>query len=383
MGTRGLAADELERVEAALARRWLDLREHLDERGRRLFLAAEARSLGHGGIALVVRVTGAAKITVIDGVKELEGGTVVSGGRVRRRGGGRKRAEVLDPGLPEALDALVEPVTRGDPESPLRWTSKSLSGLARELTASGHPASDDLVRRLMTEAGYSLQANAKVLEGSAHPDRDAQFHYVNEQVKAHIAAGDPVVSVDTKKKELVGAFKNGGAEWLPAGRPERVNVHDFVDKELGKAIPYGIYDIAADSGWVNVGTDADTAQLAVNSLRTWWTDIGRDAYPDARRLLVTADSGGSNGSRLRLWKTELAAFADETGLQITVCHFPPGTSKWNKIEHRLFSFISKNWRARPLTSHEVIVNTIGATTTKTGLTVKAQLDTGSYPTGIT
>jgi len=378
---RTMAADERERLESALTRRWLDLRESLDERSRRLWLAAEARSLGYGGVALVASVTRAARDTISDGIKELSGGGPAAR-RVRRPGAGRKWAEQVDPGLPAALDALVEPVTRGDPESPLRWTALSLEALAGELTRRGHPVSDDTVRRLLTEAGYSLQGNAKVLEGSQHPDRNAQFGYISQQVAAQIAAGEPAVSVDTKKKENVGAFANGGAEWRPAGDPEQVSVHDFIDKDLGKAIPYGVYDIAADAGWVSVGTDADTAQFAVGTLRTWWTRVGKPAYPHASRLLITADSGGPDGSRLRLWKTELARFADETGLAVTVCHLPPGTSKWNKIEHRLFSFISKNWRARPLTSHEVIINTIAATTTKTGLTVTAELDTGTYPTGI-
>src|SRR5229473_1301674 len=347
-----MAADERERLESALTRRWLDLRESLDERSRRLWLAAEARSLGYGGVALVASVTRAARDTISDGIKELSGGGPAAR-RVRRPGAGRKWAEQVDPGLPAALDALVEPVTRGDPESPLRWTALSLEALAGELTRRGHPVSDDTVRRLLTEAGYSLQGNAKVLEGSQHPDRNAQFGYISQQVAAQIAAGEPAVSVD-----------------------------DFIDKDLGKAIPYGVYDIAADAGWVSVGTDADTAQFAVGTLRTWWTRVGKPAYPHASRLLITADSGGPDGSRLRLWKTELARFADETGLAVTVCHLPPGTSKWNKIEHRLFSFISKNWRARPLTSHEVIINTIAATTTKTGLTITAELDTGTYPTGI-
>jgi hypothetical protein len=377
-----MAADERERLETALARRWFDLRGHLDERSRRLWLAAEARSLGYGGVAFVASVTKVARDTIADGIKELEGERPAASGRVRHPGGGRRRAEVVDPELGAALEALVEPVTRGDPESPLRWTALSLNALAEQLTAAGHPVSDDTVRRLLMDAGYSLQGNAKVLEGNQHPDRNAQFTYINEQVKTAIAAGEPAISVDTKKKELVGEFKNGGAEWRPAGVPERVNVHDFIDKQLGKAIPYGIYDIGGDAGWVSVGTDADTAAFAVNTLRSWWTRIGKPAYPHTESLLITADSGGSNGSRLRLWKTELARFADETGLSITVCHLPPGTSKWNKIEHRLFSFISKNWRGRPLTSHEVIINTIAATTTTTGLTVTAELDTGSYPTGL-
>lgn len=376
-----MAADERERFETALTRRWCDLRERLDERSRRLWLAAEAKSLGHGGIAFVSAVTKVADVTIRDGIKELAG-REPGDGRVRRPGGGRRRAEEIDPGLVPALDALVEPVTRGDPEGPLRWTSKSLNKLASELTASGHPVSDDTVRRLLVEAGFSLQANAKTVEGRQSPDRDAQFHHINAQVKAQIVAGEPVVSVDTKKKELVGEYKNAGKEYRPQGDPEQVKVHDFVDKKLGKANPYGVYDVTANSGWVSVGTDRDTAAFAVNTIRTWWAQVGSAAYPDAGSLLITADCGGSNGNRVRLWKTELAALAAETGLTVRVCHLPPGTSKWNRIEHKLFSHISMNWRGRPLTSHEVIVNTIGATTTRTGLTVQAELDTGIYPKGI-
>ena len=376
-----MAADERERLESALTRRWLDLRDHLDERSRRLWLAAEAKALGFGGITLVSSVTKVAKDTITDGIKELAG-EAIGPGRVRRAGGGRKRAEEVDPELPAALDELVEPVTRGDPESPLRWTSKSLNRLAGELTARGHPVSDDTVRRLLMEAGFSLQANAKTMEGKQSPDRDAQFHHINAAVKAALAAGQPVISVDTKKKELVGDYKNGGREWLPAGEPEQVKVHDFIDRQLGKASPYGVYDVGANTGWVSVGTDHDTAAFAVNTIRTWWNKIGKAAYPGAAELLITADCGGSNGSRVRLWKTELAAFAAQTGLTIRVHHLPPGTSKWNRVEHKLFSFISMNWRGRPLTSHEVIVNTISATTTATGLTVQAELDTRTYPKGI-
>jgi hypothetical protein len=376
-----MAAEERERLESALTRRWLDLRDQLDERSRRLWLAAEARSLGYGGTQFVAAVTKVAKDTIADGIRELAGETPPAG-RVRRAGAGRSRIEQVDPGLPAALDALVEPVTRGDPESPLRWTSKSLNTLAGELTAQGHPVSDDTVRRLLTEQGFSLQANAKTLEGSRHADRDAQFHHINDQVKAALAAGEPVISVDTKKKEIVGPYKNGGREYRPHGDPEQVNVHDFIDKKPGKAVPYGVYDVGANTGWVSVGVDHDTAAFAVNSIRTWWNTIGAAAYPGAARLLVTADCGGSNGNRVRLWKTELAALAAEAGLAIEVCHHPPGTSKWNRIEHKLFSFISMNWRGRPLTSHEVIINTIGATTTRTGLTVQARLDEGTYPKGV-
>jgi Rhodopirellula transposase DDE domain len=303
-------------------------------------------------------------------------------GRTRRPGGGRKPAAESDPDLGPALLALVEPGSRGDPESPLRWTTKSLRRLQGELAAAGHRASAPTVAKLLRAEGFSLQANAKTIEGAQHPDRDAQFRYLNDQAVDHIGAGDPVISVDAKKKELVGQFKNGGREWLPRGEPERVNVHDFMDKQLGKAIPYGVYDIAADAGWVSVGTDHNTAEFAVATIRTWWRKVGSAAYPDASRLLITADGGGSNGYRTRLWKIELARLAEQTGLTVTVCHLPPGTSKWNKIEHRLFSHISMNWRGRPLTSHEVVVNTIAATTTRTGLTVDAELDTGSYPKGI-
>jgi Rhodopirellula transposase DDE domain len=278
--------------------------------------------------------------------------------------------------------SLVDPTSRGDPQSPLRWTTKSVRHLAEALAAAGHAASPPTVARLLKAEGFSLQANAKAIEGAQHPDRDAQFGYLNDEVRAHQDSGQPVISVDAKKKELVGAFKNGGREWQPKGQPESVNVHDFLDKELGKAIPYGVYDVAADAGWVSVGTDHDTAQFAVATIRTWWRTTGSGAYPQARRLLICADGGGSNGYRTRLWKTELAELADQTGLTITVCHLPPGTSKWNKIEHRLFSHISMNWRGRPLHSHEVIVNTIAATTTVTGLTVHAELDTGDYPKGI-
>ena len=276
----------------------------------------------------------------------------------------------------------MEPESRGDPESPLRWTTKSTRQLARALADAGHTVSAPTVAKLLRAEGFSLQGNAKAIEGSQHPDRDAQFRYLNDQASDHIGSGDPVISVDTKKKELVGQFKNGGREWRPQGEPVRVNVHDFMDKQLGKAIPYGVYDVAGNAGWVNVGTDHDTAAFAVATIRTWWRKAGQTAYPDARRMLITADGGGSNGYRTRLWKVELAGLAVETGLAITVCHLPPGTSKWNKIEHRLFSHISMNWRGRPLTSHEVIVQTIAATTTRTGLTVDAELDTASYPKGI-
>ena len=354
---------------------------HLDERATRLVLAGEARSLGHGGIAAVARAAGVSRTRVQDGVAELESGQAPLG-RIRRAGAGRPAATAKDPGLVAALLALVEPTRRGDPESALCWTTLSTARLADALTRAGHQVSPDTVAKLLKAEGFSLQANAKTIEGNQHLDRDAQFSYLNEQAAAHLAAGEPVISVDTKKKELVGEFKNGGAEWRPAGHPERVRVHDFKDQDLGKVNPYGVYDVAADAGWVSVGIDHDTAAFAVNTIRTWWDTVGRPAYPDVSRLLITADGGGSNGYRTRLWKTELAALADQTGLAITVCHLPPGTSKWNKIEHRLFSDISMNWRGRPLTSHEVIVNTIAATTTKTGLTVHAELDRNEYPAGI-
>ena len=353
---------------------------HLDERQRRLLLGAEARALGHGGIRLVARAAGAGEATVSLGAAELEAGGEPLG-RARRPGGGRKRAAELDRGLVPALLALVEPAERGDPVSPLRWTAKSTRALAAELGRQGHKVSADTVGGLLRAEGFSLQGNAKTLEGARHPDRDAQFRYISGQARAYQDAGDPVISVDTKKKELVGEFANGGKEYQPAGRPVPVRSHDFIDKDLGKVIPYGVYDVAANAGWVNVGTDHDTAAFAVESVRRWWTAMGQAAYPAARRLLVTADAGGSNGYRTRAWKAELAAFALQAGLEITVCHFPPGTSKWNKIEHRLFSHITMNWRGRPLASHEVIVNSIAATTTATGLTVRAGLDPGSYPAG--
>jgi len=354
---------------------------HLDERQRRLLMGAEARALGHGGIRLAARAAGVREATVSLGADELDSGAGPLG-RARRPGGGRKRAADVDPGLRPALLALVEPEERGDPMSPLRWTTKSTRTLAGELTRQGHRVGPDTVSDLLREEGFSLQGNAKTIEGQRHPDRDAQFRYINEQVKAHQDSADPVISVDTKKKENVGEFKNGGREWRPKGQPAAARTHDFPDEQLGKAIPYGVYDLAANAGWVNVGTDHDTAAFAVESIRRWWHAAGRAAYPGARRLLITADAGGSNGYRTRAWKAELAAFALQAGLAVTVCHFPPGTSKWNRIEHRLFSHITMNWRGRPLTSHEVIVNTIAATTTRTGLRVRAELDPGTYDTGV-
>jgi transposase len=354
---------------------------HLDERQRRLLMGAEARALGHGGVRAVARAAGVREATVSLGVSELDSGAEPLG-RARRPGGGRKRAADADPGLVPALLALVEPDERGDPMSPLRWTTKSTRKLAAELTARGHRVGADTVGDLLREAGFSLQGNAKTIEGQRHPDRDAQFRYIGEQARAHQDAGDPVISVDTKKKELVGEYKNAGREWRPRGQPAATRTHDFPGDSAGKAIPYGVYDITGNAGWVNVGTDHDTAAFAVESIRRWWKAAGGSDYPLARRLLITADAGGSNGYRTRAWKAELAALAVETGLEITCCHFPPGTSKWNKIEHRLFSAITMNWRGRPLTSHEVIVQTIAATTTATGLTVHAELDPGSYPDGV-
>jgi transposase len=354
---------------------------HLDERQRRLLMGAEARAVGHGGIRLVARAAGVREATVSLGADELDSGAEPLG-RARRPGGGRKRAADLDPGLRQALLALVEPDERGDPASPLRWTTKSTRKLAAALTRQGHRVGADTVGDLLREEGFSLQGNAKTIEGRQHPDRDAQFRYISEQVKDHQGAGDPVISVDTKKKELVGQFANAGREWRPAGEPAATRTHDFPGDSAGKAIPYGVYDVTANAGWVNVGTDHDTAAFAVESIRRWWTAAGNTDYPLARRLLITADAGGSNGYRTRAWKAELAALAVETGLEITVCHFPPGTSKWNKIEHRLFSHITMNWRGRPLTSHQVIVQTIAATTTTTGLRVHAELDPSTYDTGI-
>jgi hypothetical protein len=369
-------------TEEMLAAKFGTVLPHLDERQRRLVLGAEARVLGHGGIRLVARAAGVREATVSRGVAELEAG-VEPLGRARRPGGGRKRAADTDPGLVPALLALVEPDERGDPVSPLRWTTKSTRKLAAELAGQGHAVSADTVAGLLRGQGFSLQGNAKVIEGRAHPDRDAQFRHIAGQAGEYMAAGDPVISVDTKKRELVGQYASGGREWRPRGEPVRVRDHDFPDPARGTAIPYGIYDLAANAGWVNVGTDHDTAAFAVESIRRWWNAAGKAAYPAARRLLVTADAGGSNSYRTRAWKAELAAFALESGLAVAVCHFPPGTSKWNKIEHRLFSAITLNWRGRPLTSHEVIVQTIAATTTAGGLTVHAALDPGSYPHGAT
>jgi hypothetical protein len=365
-----------------MARRYELLRPHLSEFQRRLWLGAEAAELGTGGVGIVARATGVSPDTVRRGRKEAQEGTTPGEGRSRKAGGGRKSVTETDPGVRATLLGLVEPDSRGDPESPLRWTTKSLRHLGEAMSAAGHTVSAPTVAKLLKTEGFSPQANAKTLEGNQHRDRDAQFCYLNDQAKDHLATADPVISVDAKKKELVGAYKNNGREWKPKGQPEQVKVHDFIDKELGKANPYGVYDIGANTGWVSVGTDHDTAEFAVNTIATWWNKVGKTQYPNATRLMISADGGGSNGYRTRLWKTELATLAEKTGLKITVCHLPPGTSKWNKIEHRLFSHISMNWRGRPLTSHEVIVETIAATTTTTGLTVTAELDPTEYPTGL-
>lgn len=367
---------------AAIAARFSALSPHLDERQRRLAAAAEAHALGPRSVSAVARATGLSRECIATGLKELTDPTLLPEGRVRRKGAGRKPLTEKDPGLLPALERLVDPATRGDPESPLRWTSKSLRHLADALTEGGHPVSAQTVGDLLTASGYSLQANAKTLEGVQHPDRNAQFEYINDLAKGQMSAGQPVISIDTKKKELVGPFKNGGQEYQPKGTPEAVRVHDFLDPKFGKVNPYGVYDIARNEGWVSVGTDHDTAAFAVASVERWWEMMGRAAYPNAGTLMITADCGGSNGYRLRLWKTELQRLANAIDLAIIVCHLPPGTSKWNKIEHRLFSFITQNWRGKPLVSHEVIVSLIASTTTASGLRVQSELDTAKYPKGI-
>lgn len=355
----------------------------MDERLRRQWAAAEARDLGWGGVTAVAQATGMSRTTVTAGLGELalpEAERVAQASRVRRVGGGRHSLTETDPGLLAALEALIEPTTRGDPETPLRWTCKSTRRLADELTRQNHPVHAGTVGTLLREAGYSLQANRKTREGTSHPDRNAQFEYINASVQRFLKRGQPVISVDAKKKEKVGDFKNGGQEWLPQGEPQEVRVYDFLIKSLGKVTPYGVYDLLHNQGWVSVGIDHDTAQFAVNSIRRWWNEMGQQRFPLARELLITADGGGSNSHRSRLWKVSLQGLADELGIRLFVCHFPPGTSKWNKIEHRLFSFITQNWRGRPLVSQKVIVNLIANTTTRTGLIVKAALDTNRYPT---
>jgi DDE family transposase len=366
----------------AIRERFLSLSPHLSERERRLFAATEARAAGYGGIAAVSAATGIAVSTIGRGLKELSALDTLGPVRVRRPGGGRKLLVEKDATLLSDLLALVEPSERGDPMSPLRWTCKSLSQLAAALVAQGHRIGRTVVGELLHKQKFSLQANRKTREGEDHPDRNAQFVHINNSVKAALTAGQPVISVDTKKKELVGDFKNAGQTWRPQGEPEEVRVHDFLIKELGRAVPYGVYDLAANAGWVSVGMSCDTAAFAVQTIRRWWTEIGSTRYPDATRLVITADGGGSNGSRVRLWKRELQRLANELGIEIAVHHLPPGTSKWNKIEHRLFSFITMNWKARPLVSYRVIIDLISATTTDTGLTVRCELDSADYPKGI-
>lgn len=372
-------------MEVVIREKFLALAPVMDERTRRLWAATEAKALGHGGPTLVARATGIARSTLHLGLRALEHGAhrpVDLGHGVRRPGGGRKALTEHAPTLVTALEALVEPTSRGDPQCPLRWTCKSVRQLAAELRQQGYTVGRQTVVHLLADLGYSLQANRKTKEGTSHPDRNAQFAYLNARVRACQKRGYPIVSVDTKKKELVGDFKNGGREWRPQGQPELVRVYDFADQDLGKAIPDGVYDQTANMGWVNVGGDHDTAAFAVESLRRWWEHMGANLYRGAPALLITADGGGSNGSRNRLWKVALQQLANDLGMRIMVCHFPPGTSKWNKIEHRMFSHISMNWRGRPLISHEVIVNLIANTTTQQGLTIKAALDTGRYPTGL-
>ena len=357
------------------------LADELPERSRRRWAAVEAVSLGRGGISVVSAATGLAHSTIRRGIRELDTGDTLPAGQQRRPGAGRPRLEAIDPGLKAALERLVEPGSRGDPQSPLRWTCKSTRRLAAELTAQGHPVGPSTVRFLLKEAGYSLQANRKTQEGQAHPDRDAQFRHIQRRVTAQQGQGQPAISVDTKKKETLGNLKNPGQTWRPKGRPREVETHDFPDPRKGKAVPYGVYDLQHNEAWVSVGISSDTAEFAVESIRCWWKRLGRRRHPEARRLLITADSGGSNSNRNRLWKVELQRLSDETGLEIEVCHYPPGTSKWNKIEHRLFCHVTRNWRGQPLESYEVVVNLIGSTTTETGLTVHAKLDATSYEKG--
>lgn len=370
--------------EAAIRLRYKALVPVLDERGRRRFAAAEASTAGRGGVLALTRITGLARSTIDRGLRELADASAaeVVPGRTRRPGGGRKKLTETDPTLLADLQSLVEPTTRGDPMAPLLWTSRSLRNLADALQVMGHGIKHNVVADLRRQLDYSLQSNRKTREGSNNPDRDAQFAYINAQMKASLTAGQPAISVDTKKKELVGDFKNAGRELRPKGQPEPVRVHDFRIPELGRAVPYGVYDITGNVGWVSVGVDHDTASFAVNAIRSWWQMMGRDRYPDARRLLITADCGGSNGARVRLWKRELQLLADELGLTITVCHLPPGTSKWNKIEHRLFSFITQNWRGKPLVSYQTIVQLIASTTTRTGLNIKCIIDPNTYPAGV-
>jgi hypothetical protein len=379
-------------TDSPISQRWAVMAEALDERQRRLLAGVEAKVLGRGGISAVALATGVSRVTIMAGISEIEAmnstdlpadqPTTPKTSGTRQAGGGRKKIETKDETLLPDLLSLVDSSTRGDPQSPLRWTCKSLRHLADELQAKGHKISHVVVGKLLKSQDYSLQTNVKVLEGNQSPDRNAQFEHINASVTAALQANEPVISVDTKKKELVGPYKNAGQEWLPSGEPTKVKVHDFIDKELGRANPYGVYDIGADAAWVSVGTDHDTSAFAVQTIRRWWFSMGKARYPEATRLVITADGGASNGHRVQLWKLELSRFAQETGLDIEVHHFPPGTSKWNKIEHRLFSFITMNWRGQPLISHEVIVNLIANTKTRSGLTVHAELDTAQYPKGL-
>lgn len=376
-------------IDSPVSQRWNVMRDALDERQRRLLVAIEAKVLGRGGISAVAAATGVSRTTIAAGIQDIDAmlsidlaGAATPSTGTRQTGAGRKSLQTKDATLLPDLLALVDSSTRGDPESPLRWTCKSLRNLADELKAKGHTVSHVVVGKLLKQQDYSLQGNAKVLEGHQSPDRNAQFEHINAAVAAALKANQPVISVDTKKKELVGAYKNAGQEWLPSGEPVKVKVHDFIDKELGRANPYGVYDIGADEAWVGVGTDHDTSAFAVQTIRRWWLGMGAERYPKAKQLVITADGGGSNGHRVRLWKLELSRLAQEIGLDIEVHHFPPGTSKWNKIEHRLFSFITMNWRGQPLISHEVIVNLIASTKTRSGLKVRAELDTARYPKGL-
>lgn len=369
------------RIVQWIASKYRGLCDNLSEFTRRRWAAVEAASLGRGGITAVSAATGLAYSTIRRGIRELDAGDALPVGRQRRKGAGRKRVEVVDPGVKAALEHLVEPDSRGDPQSRLRWTCKSTRRLAQELTAQGHAVSPTTVRHLLKEAGYSLQANRKTREGNSHPDRDAQFRYINRRVKAQQRQGQPAISVDTKKKEPLGKLKNPGQEWRPKGKPREVDVHDFPDPRKGKAVPYGVYDLSHNEAWVSVGVSSDTAEFAVETIRTWWKRLGRRRHPQANRLLITADSGGSNSSRNRLWKVELQRLSDETGLEMEVCHFPPGTSKWNKIEHRLFCHVTRNWRGQPLETYEIVVNLIASTTTEAGLKVHARIDAGTYEKG--
>lgn len=364
-----------------LTQKWAALLPLLDERARRLVAANEAKALGYGGVSKISRAFGLSRKTIDKGIRELEEGVALPPGRIRRAGAGRKKITARDPELPDALCALIEPDTRGDPQSPLRWTNKSTRTLARQLTKAGHGISHVKVAQLLRERGYSLQGNRKTEEGADHPDRDAQFRFINTRVKRALSAGAPVISVDTKKKELLGNYANSGQQWLPVKQPRKVNGHDFPGPDIPRAYPYGVYDLGRNTGFVNVGTDHDTGAFAVASIRGWWRIEGKRLYRHARELVITADGGGSNGYRLRLWKLELQKLADETGLALAVCHFPPGTSKWNKVEHRLFSFISSNWRGEPLKDYETVVNLISRTVTAKGLKVTCRLDRRRYPTG--